>query len=178
MEERPQNVAIMDVFSKLAQDRIIFIDDEITDDLANEIVAQLLIMNASSDEKITVFINSPGGSVYAGLAIYDIAKFIKCPIETVCIGNASSMGAFLMFMGEKRSATKHARIMFHQPSTRIIGTAEEIEIYNNQMQTLKKELYDIVQEHTTMTNLEELFRVDTWYTAKEALDLGIIHKIL
>lgn len=168
----------MDVFSKLAQDRIIFIDEEITSELANGVIAQMLILDSISDQPIRVYINSPGGSVHDGLAIYDVAHLLKSPIETVCIGLSASMAAVLMLMGSKRSMTKHSRIMFHQPSQAMWGKADEIEINNDQLQKLKKEMYSIVEEKTSLTGVETLFRLDTWYNAQEALDANIITNIL
>ena len=116
VEERQKNVAVMDVFSRLIQERIIFIDDVIDDDLANGVIAQLLHLDSLDKKKpINIYINTPGGGVYSGLAIYDIAKLISAPIRTVCIGMAASMGVPLMLMGTERCATKHSRIMIHQP---------------------------------------------------------------
>ncbi|MGV8961904.1 MAG: ClpP family protease [Candidatus Saccharimonadaceae bacterium] len=178
VEERSKNVVIMDVFSKLAQERIIFIDDVIDDSLANGVIAQLLYLDSVGHDQIDVYINSPGGSVYDGFAIYDVSKLIKSPIRTVCVGMAASMAAVLMFMGKERCGTQHSRIMFHQPSGRASGTSEEIQISHEEIQKVKKELYEIVEQHTTLTGVEQLFRLDTWYTAKEAIECGILTCIL
>lgn len=179
VEERQKNVVIMDVFSKLIQERIIFIDDEIDNELANNVIAQMLYLDSvDQSREINIYINSPGGSVYDGLAIYDTSKLIKSPIRTVCMGLAASMGAILMLMGTERCATKHSRIMLHQPSGYARGTADDIEITHEEIQKLKKELYDIVEENSNLTNVEQLFKLDTWYTAKEALEAGLITKIL
>lgn len=178
VEERPKNIAVMDVFSKLIQDRIIFIDEEITPELANGVIAQMLILDAANSNPIRIYINSPGGSIYDGFAIYDVAKLLKSPVETVCIGLAASMAAVLMLMGEKRYATKHSRIMFHQPSQHMWGKADEIEIDNEQLQIVKKEFFAIVEERTLLTNVNELFRLDTWYNAEDALKFNIITNIL
>jgi ATP-dependent Clp protease protease subunit len=178
VEEKPGNIAIMDVFSKLAQERIIFIDSHIDEELANGVIAQMLYLDSLSNDPISLYINSPGGSVYDGLAIYDVAEIIKSPVNTVCIGMAASMGAILMLIGKERSITKHARIMLHQPSGGAIGTVEDIKISYEQIEKLKKEMYEIVESKTSITNAEELFRNDVWYTAKEALEKGLVTKIL
>lgn len=178
VEQSQKNIVIMDVFSKLVQERIIFIDGVIDDQLANGIIAQLLHLDSISKELINIYINSPGGSVYDGLAIYDTSKIIKSPIRTVCVGMAASMGAILMLMGKERCATKHSRLMLHQPSGVAYGTADDIEITHEEIQKLKKELYTIVEENSNLTNVEQLFKLDTWYNSKEALEAGLITKIL
>ena len=178
VEERPRNVVVMDVFSKLVQERIIFIDNVIDDELANGVIAQMLYLDSVNNNTINVYINSPGGSVYAGLGIYDTSKLIKSPIRTVCVGMAASMGAVLMLMGKERCATKHSRIMLHQPSGGAIGTADDIAITHEEIQKLKKELYEIVESNSNLTNIEQLFKLDTWFTASEALEAGLITKIL
>lgn len=178
VEERAKNIVVMDVFSKLVQERIIFIDEPINSELANGVIAQMLYLDSISKEPINVYINTPGGSVYDGLAIYDVSKLIKSPIKTVCIGLAASMGAVLMLMGSERGATKHSRIMLHQPSSAAIGTSDEIQIVHEELQKLKAEIYQIVEENTKLTNVEQLFKLDTWYTASEALECGLLTKIL
>lgn len=178
VEERSKNVVVMDVFSKLIQERIIFIDDVIDDDLANGVIAQLLYLDSLSSNPIDIYINTEGGSVLDGLAIYDVANLIKSPIRTVCVGMAASMGAILMLMGTEREATKHSRIMLHQPSGRAWGSSDDIQIIHEEIQKYKKELYNIVEANTTLTNVEQLFKLDTWYTAEEALECGILTKIL
>lgn len=178
VEERGKNAIIMDVFSKLVQERIIFIDDVIDDELANGVIAQMLYLDSINQSKISIYINTPGGSVQSGLAIYDVAHLIKSPIKTVCIGVAASMGAILMLMGAEREATKHSRIMLHQPMGGVIGTSDEIAITHEEIQKLKKELYEIVESKTDLKNVEPLFKNDTWYTASEALNVGILTKIL
>lgn len=179
VEERQKNIVIMDVFSKLIQERIIFIDGPIDDELANGVIAQMLYLDSlNKDEQINIYINSPGGSVYDGLAIFDASELIKAPIRTVCVGMAASMGAVLMLMGKERCATRHSRLMLHQPSAMAVGTADEIEITHEEVQKLKKELYEIVESKSNLVNVEQLFRLDTWYTAQEALEAGLITKIL
>lgn len=178
VEERAKNVVIMDVFSKLVQERIIFIDEPIDDELANGVIAQLLYLDSIDKSQISVYINSPGGSVYSGLAIYDVAHLIESPIKTVCIGMAASMGAILMLMGTEREATKHSRIMLHQPSGGAVGTADDISITHEQIQKVKKEMYTIVEEKTSLTDVETLFKNDVWYTAAEALECGLLTKVL
>lgn len=178
VEEKPGNIAVMDVFSKLVQERIIFIDSAINDELANGVIAQMLYLDSLNHDPISLYINSPGGSVYDGLAIYDVANLLKSPINTVCVGHAASMACILMLIGKERSMTKHARIMMHQPSGGVIGNAKEIEITYQEIEKLKKELYSIIEEKTNIVDAEELFKWDVWYTSVEALEKGLITKIL
>lgn len=178
VEESPRNIAIMDVFSKLIQERIIFIDDVIDNELANGVIAQLLFLDAMNNREICIYINSPGGLVSGGLAIYDVARLVKSPIKTICIGMAASMAAVLMMVGKERCATKHSKLMLHQPSGGVIGTAEDIRISHEEIQKDQKILYSIIEENTSLTNVEQLFRLDTWFNAKEALDCGILTRIL
>lgn len=181
VEERPKNVAVMDVFSKLIQERIIFIDDVIDDDLANGVIAQMLYLDSlDSKTPIDVYVNTPGGSVYAGLAIYDISEKIKAPIRTVCMGLVASMGVPLTLMGKERCATKRTRFMIHQPSGGAFGTASDVKISVKEIETLEKELYSIIAEKTGKT-YEEVVKDcdrDYWMSAEEALSYGIITKIL
>ena len=178
-EESAKNIAIMDVFSKLAQQRIIFIDSIIDDELSNGIIAQMLYLDSVNKTKeISIYINSPGGSVYDGLAIYDVAKLIKSPIRTVCVGKAFSMGALLMLMGKERCATKHSSFMLHQPSTLAEGKIDDIKITYEHVEKLKVILNTIIEENSLITNTNELLKWDTWYTAEEALACGLITKIL
>lgn len=179
VQESSQNVVIMDVMSRLVQDRIIFIGDVITGDLANGVIAQMLYLDSKdSSLPISIYINTPGGSVYDGLAIYDIAMKIKSPIHTVCIGMAASMGAILMLCGEKRQMTKHGRIMIHQPQGRTGGTCDEIEIECAEIVKLKAELFEIIEERTPIENARELFKLDKWYSSTEALEIGLVTEIL
>lgn len=178
VEERPKNIAVMDVFSKLIQQRIIFIDDVIDDDLANGVIAQMLYLDSLNNKPINIYINTGGGSVYSGFAIYDVSKLIKSPIRTVCVGMAASMGAVLMLMGKERCGLKHSRIMLHQPSAGVVGTSVDIEITAEEVKKVRRELYDIVEENTSLTDVEKTFLFDTWYTAKEALDCGLLTEIL
>ena len=179
VEERSQNLAVMDVFSKLIQERIIFIDGPIDDDLANGIIAQMIYLNSlSNTETINIYINSPGGGVISGLAIYDISKLIQAPIRTTCVGMAASMAAILMLMGKERCGLKHSRIMLHEVSSGIEGKTKDIESSFNLHKDLEKELCNIVEENTSVENIKELFKVDKWYTAEEAKSVGLITKIL
>src|SRR5436190_3502965 len=151
IEERPMNIAVMDVYSRLMMDRIIFMGYPVTDEVANIITAQLLFLESTDRTRdIQMYINSPGGSVYAGLGMYDTMQFITPDIATICTGMAASMGAVLMCAGAhgKRTALKHSRIMMHQPSAGAGGQASDIEITVNQIRLLKKELYDIIAHHT------------------------------
>ena len=178
VEERAKNVAVMDVFSKLIQERIIFIDDVIDEELTNGVIAQMLYLDSLNQKQINIYINSPGGQVYQGLAIYDVAMKLKSPIRTVCIGMAASMGAILMLMGSTRSITKHGRIMLHQLSNGVWGKLSDIEIVFNESIKLEKELYLLIEEKTNITDAKTRFRDDVWFNAEEALEAGIVTEIL
>ena len=179
VEEKGKSTVIMDVFSKLIQERIIYIDGEIDDVLANEVIAQMLYLNSiDSKKQISIYINSPGGSVMDGLAIYDVSEIITAPIRTVCVSEAASMGAILMLMGDERCALKHSRIMLHEVAGHNFGKTKDAAVRFKLQTDLQKELYDIVKQKTNLVNIEEMFKLDTWWTAKEALDCGILTKIL
>lgn len=183
IEERKLNVASMDVFSRLMMDRIIFLGVPIDDDVANIIQAQLLFL-ASSDEggDITVYLNTPGGSVSAGLAIYDTMQIVSPDVATVCTGMAASMGAVLLCAGTqgKRAALPHSRVMIHQPLGGARGQASDIEIAAREILKTKKELYTIISEHTGKP-YEKIVADgdrDYWMTSAEALEYGMIDEIL
>jgi ATP-dependent Clp protease protease subunit len=179
VEERQKNIVIMDVFSKLIQERIIFIDDEITNELANDVIAQMMYLDhLDAKTPIKVYINSYGGSIPAGLAIYDVSKIITAPINTYCLGTAASMAAILLLMGKERYITKHSRTMLHQPSGGVMGTVEDIGITYKEIEKYKSDLYKIIKENTLILNPEELFRLDTWFNAEESLENGLVTKIL
>lgn len=179
IEESSRNIAIVDALSNLIKDRIIFIDGEIDEDMANGVIAQLLHLNSEDPNKVIhIYINSFGGSVYDGLAIYDISKIISAPIRTVCIGKAASMAAILMLMGDERCSTENARFMLHQPSGGTYGNAEELKIYVEEMAAIKKILYDIIKSKTNIDNPYEECLFDRWYSSQDALESGIIHEIL
>ncbi len=183
MEERRLNVAQMDVFSRLMMDRIIFLGTGIDDQVANIVTAQLLFLESSDASKdIQIYINSPGGSVYAGLGIYDTMQIIKPDVATICTGIAASMGAVLLVAGEKgkRSALKHSRVMIHQPSGGAQGVASDMEINLREMLKLKKELYDIISEHSGQTYewVEKASDRDYWMTSSEAKDYGMVDEVL
>lgn len=179
VEESKQNVAIMDVFSKLIQQRIIFIDSPIDDKLSNGVIAQMLYL-ASSDNhsKIDVYINSPGGSITAGLAIYDVSRLINTPIRTVCVGEASSMAAILMLMGEERCGLKHSRFMLHQASGGAIGNTEDLKTQLKEIEILQNALYNIIKEKTNLKEVDEWLKFDRYFSSEEALEYGLITKIL
>lgn len=183
LEERQLNVTQMDVFSRLMMDRIIFLGTQIDDYTANTLQAQMLYLDSSDPGKdISIYINSPGGSVYAGLGIYDTMQFIGCDVATICTGMAASMAAVLLVAGKegKRSALKHSRVMIHQPMGGVQGQASDIEITAQEIQKLKKELYTIIAEHSH-TDYEKVWADsdrDHWMTAPEALEYGMIDKIL
>ena len=183
LEERQLNVTQMDVFSRLMMDRIIFLGTQVDDYTANVIQAQLLYLDSSDPGKdISIYLNTPGGSVYAGLGIYDTMQFISSDVATICTGMAASMGAVLLVAGEKgkRSALKHSRIMIHQPSGGAEGVASDMEINLRQMLKLKSELYQIIADHSgnTFEQIEKDSDRDHWMTSQEALDYGMIDRVL
>ena len=183
IEERQLNVAQMDVFSRLMMDRIIFLGTAINDQVANIIQAQLLFLESvDSSKDISIYINSPGGSVYAGLGMYDTMQFIKPEIATICTGMAASMGAVLMCAGQKgkRSALPHSRIMIHQPMGGAQGQASDIEITAREILKLKEELYQIIAKHSgqKIDKVHNDSDRDYWMKAEEALKYGMIDEIL
>ena len=183
IEERKLNVASMDVFSRLLMDRIIFLGVPIDDDVANIIQAQLLFL-ASTDSKadVSVYLNTPGGSVSSGLAIYDTMQLIEPDVATICTGMAASMGAVLLCSGVKgkRSALPHSRVMIHQPLGGANGQASDIEIAAREIMKVKKELYTILAEHTgkPYETIEADGDRDFWMSSAEALEYGMIDEIL
>jgi len=183
IEERQLNVASMDVFSRLMMDRIIFLGLPIDDHVANIIQAQLLYLDSSDPGKdIQIYFNTPGGSVHAGLGIYDTMQYISADIATICTGMAASMGAVLLTAGEKgkRSALKHSRIMIHQPVGGAEGQASDIEITVREIVKIKRELYEIIALHSgnTVKKVEKDSDRDYWMTSQEAKDYGMIDEIL
>jgi ATP-dependent Clp protease, protease subunit len=183
IEERPMNMAIMDVFSRLMMDRIIFLGTGIDDYVGNIITAQLLFLESLDAQKdIQIYVNSPGGSVYAGLGIYDTMQYVRPDVATICVGMAASMGAVLLCAGTegKRTALKHSRVMIHQPLGGASGQASDIEITAKEIQKLKKELYDIISTHSGKT-YDEVWADsdrDYWMTATEAKEYGMIDEVL
>jgi len=183
IEERQLNVAQMDVFSRLMMDRIIFLGTGIDDQVANIIQAQLLFLQSVDNKKdIQIYLNSPGGSVYAGLGIYDTMQYITPEVATICTGMAASMGAVLMCAGAKgkRAALKHARVMIHQPLGGAEGQASDIEITAREIQKLKKELYEIIAKHSGQT-YDKVWADsdrDYWMTSEEAKAYGMVDEIL
>jgi ATP-dependent Clp protease, protease subunit len=183
IEERQLNVASMDVFSRLMMDRIIFLGTGINDYVANIVQAQLLFLESTDSKKdIQIYINSPGGSVYAGLGIYDTMQYINADVATICTGMAASMGAVLMCAGQagKRTALKHSRVMIHQPLGGAQGQATDIEITAREIQKLKKELYDIIALHSGQT-YDKVWADsdrDYWMTAEEAKAYGMVDEVL
>jgi ATP-dependent Clp protease, protease subunit len=183
IEERQLNVASMDVFSRLMMDRIIFLGLPIDDYVANIIQAQLLYLDSTDPGKdIQIYFNSPGGSVHAGLGIYDTMQYISADIATICTGMAASMGAVLLTAGTKgkRSALKHSRIMIHQPMGGAEGQASDIEITAREIMKLKKELYEIIALHSgnSYEQVEKDSDRDHWMTALEAKEYGMIDEVL
>ena len=182
LEERQLNVTQMDVFSRLMMDRIIFMGTEVNDYTANVIQAQLLYLNSvDSDKDISIYLNTPGGSVYAGLGIYDTMQFVKSDVATICTGMAASMGAVLLVAGAegKRAALPPSRIMIHQPMGGAQGQVSDMEITVKEILKLKKELYQIIADHShnSIERIEKDSDRDYWMTAQEALDYGMIDRI-
>ncbi|MBN8665530.1 MAG: ATP-dependent Clp protease proteolytic subunit [Chitinophagales bacterium] len=183
IEERPLNVASMDVFSRLMMDRIIFLGEGINDYVANIVTAQLLFLESTDRTRdIQMYINSPGGSVYAGMGIYDTMQFISPDVSTICTGIAASMGAVLLCAGVngKRTALKHSRIMLHQPSGAIGGQATDIEITAREIKKIKQELYEVISNHSGKdieTVAADCDR-DFWMTAAEAKAYGLVDEVL
>ena len=183
MEERQLNVTQLDVFSRLMMDRIIFLGTQVEEYTANVIQAQLLYLDSSDPGKdISLYINSPGGSVYAGLGIYDTMQYIQSDVSTICTGMAASMAAVLLVAGQKdkRFALKHSRVMIHQPMGGISGQASDIEITSREILKLKKELYTIISDHSGQ-DYDKVYADsdrDYWMTADEAKDYGMIDKVL
>ena len=183
LEERQLNVTQMDVFSRLMMDRIIFLGTEIDDYTANTLQAQLLYLDSVDPGKdISIYLNSPGGSVHAGLGIYDTMQFVSSDVATICTGMAASMAAVLLVAGceGKRSALTHSRVMIHQPMGGAQGQASDIEITAREIQKLKKELYTIIAEHSH-TDFDKVWADsdrDYWMTAEEARQYGMIDQVL
>ena len=183
IEERQLNIATMDVFSRLMMDRIIFLGVPINDYVANIIQAQLLYMESVDPKKdIQIYLNTPGGSVYAGLGIYDTMQYIAPDVATICTGIAASMGAVLLCAGTdgKRTALKHSRVLIHQPMGGAEGQASDIEITAREISKLKKELYEIISKHSKQ-DYEKIWKDsdrDYWMTAMEAKEYGMIDEVL
>ena len=183
IEERQLNAVAMDVFSRLMMDRIIFLGTGINDQVANIVQAQLLFLESADNSKdISIYINSPGGSVYAGLGMYDTMQFIKPDVATICTGMAASMGAVLMCAGEKgkRSALPHSRIMIHQPMSGTQGQVSDMEIAVNETIKVRDELYNILAKHSgkTYDEIKADSDRDYWMTAKEAQAYGMVDEVL
>ncbi|GDX47758.1 MAG: ATP-dependent Clp endopeptidase proteolytic subunit ClpP [Bacteroidota bacterium] len=183
IEERPMNVASMDVFSRLMMDRIIFLGDPINDYVANVIQAQLLFLESTDARRdIQIYLNSPGGSVYAGLGIYDTMQYIGPDVATICTGIAASMAAVLLCAGTKgkRTGLRHSRVMIHQPLGGVEGQASDIEITAREILKLKKELYEIISNHSGQPykRVEKDGDRDYWMMAEEAKEYGMIDEVL
>ena len=183
IEERQMNVASMDVFSRLMMDRIIFMGVPVSDYVANVIQAQMLFLEGVDPKRdIQMFINSPGGSVIAGMGIYDTMQYVSPDVGTICTGLAASMGAVLLTAGTKgkRTCLEHSRVMIHQPSGGMQGQFSDMEISYNLIKQLRKELYDILALHSgkTFKDIEKDSERDKWMTAKEAKSYGLIDEVL
>ena len=183
IEERPMNIAVMDVYSRLMMDRIIFLGYPINDEVANIVTAQMLFLESTDRHRdIQMYINSPGGSVYSGLGVYDTMQYITPDVSTICIGMAASMAAVLLCAGTngKRTALRHSRVMMHQPSGAIGGQASDIDITVNEIRKLKKNLYDIIAYHTgkPVKTIEKDSDRDYWLTSDEAKEYGLVDEVL
>src|SRR5210317_1437517 len=183
IEERQLNIASMDIFSRLMMDRIIFLGVPINDQVANIVMGQLLFLDSTDPNRdIQIYINSPGGSVYAGLGIYDTMQIVSSDVATICTGIAASMAAVLLCAGTtgKRAALKHSRTMIHQPLGGAQGQASDMEITVNEIKKLKKELYDIIATHSgqTFKKVEKDSDRDYWMTSEEAKAYGMVDDIL
>jgi len=183
IEERQLNVAQMDVFSRLMMDRIIFLGTQVDDYTANVVQAQLLYLDSADQGKdISLYLNSPGGAVYAGLGIYDTMQFISSDVSTICTGMAASMAAVLLVAGSKgkRFALKHSRVMIHQPMGGVQGQASDMEITVREIQKIKKELYSIISSHSgqSIEQIEKDSDRDYWMTATEAKEYGMIDEVM
>ena len=183
IEQSSRGERSFDIFSRLLRERIIFLGDEIDDDLANVIVAQLLLLDSENPEKdIMIYINSPGGVITSGMAIYDTMMHIRCDISTICIGEACSMGAFLLNAGTagKRIALPHARVMIHQPSGGARGQATDIMIEAAEIARIKKEMNELMAKHSgqSIERIEKDVERDYFLSAEEAKDYGLVDKVL
>src|SRR5689334_14441893 len=183
IEERPMNVAVMDVYSRLMMDRIIFLGYPINDEVANIVTAQLLFLDSTDRTRdINMYINSPGGSVYSGLGIYDTMQYVSPDVATICIGMAASMGSLLLSAGTngKIAALRHSRVMLHQPSGAIGGQATDIEITVREIKKLKQELNEIYSRHSGQNTdrIQEDIQRDYWMTAAEAKEHGLVDEVL
>lgn len=183
IEERPMNIAVMDVYSRLMMDRIIFLGYPINDEVANIVTAQMLFLESTDRTRdIQMYINSPGGSVYSGLGVYDTMQYITPDVSTICIGMAASMAAVLLTAGSKgkRTALKHSRVMMHQPSGAIGGQASDIDITVNEIRKVKKNLYDVISFHTgkSLKQVEKDCDRDYWLTSEEAKEYGLVDEVL
>lgn len=182
LEERRNHAQAIDIYSRLLEDRIIYMGEVFDSETCNMIVAQLLYLDSLSNDPINIYINSPGGSVIDGLSIIDAINFIKSPVYTICTGIAASMGAVLLSCGEKghRSVLPHSRVMIHQVSNKLYGTYSDLEIELKQTERCKKDIYNILANNLgkSYDEIEKLCDRNNWFIGKEAVDLGIVDKIL
>ena len=177
IERSNENLIVVDVTSRLLQDRIVMIDDVIDSNLANTVMKTLLYLDSISNETINIYINSVGGQVNQGLALYDLSKTLKSPIRTICFAEAYSMAAVLMFMGKERIAMKNSRFMLHQIRGGTIGTFKEMQISVEEANCLQSVIYDIIRENTNIKDPEKELLFDKWMNSKEALSCGLITEI-
>lgn len=184
VEERTNNIAVLDVYSKMAQDRIIWIRGEIDERLANGIMSQLMYLDSLNNDEITIYINSPGGYVYQGFGIIDVMRIVKSPIKTIVVGQAMSMAAAIAVCGDTRMATKHSTFMFHQPSGGTWGKSSDMEVTLEEIVRIRAILYDIILEKTQIgpysgdKHVTEIFKDDWYVDATTAYELNVIDEIL
>lgn len=178
LEKSSQHLSTLDVFSKLAQNRILFLGGDITEDSANVTIAQLLYLDSISKSDITLYVSSHGGSVYDGMAICDTIDLLKSNVNTIIVGKACSMGAIIALYGKERYALKSSKIMLHQPSGGTYGNATELEIYVNELNKEKVKIFNIIKQKTLMSLPEDELLFDKWMDPEEALKYNIITKIL
>lgn len=180
LESGNTHLITLDVFSRLQKDRIVFLGMEIDNDVANTIIAQLLYLDSQSHEPIQLYLNTPGGSVSAGLAIYDTMNIIKSPVNTICVGMAASMGSILLVNGKTRSILPHSRVLIHQPSGWTEGKASDMLIDMKELEKMKKELCQILADKTKQSydQIWNDFDRDRWFDAEEAVSYGLVDKIV
>ena len=178
VEERKQNVVIMDSLSKLVQERVLFINEDITPEMASDIVSQLIYLDSLNNKEISIYINSPGGSIYDGLAIIDVMRIIKSPIKTVCIGKAMSMAAIILICGDIRLASENATIMLHSASGGTWGKIGDLDIYIKEANRLQNIMFNFIKNKTKISDLNKIEIYDIYYNAEQAKELGIVDEIL
>lgn len=178
VEKSSDNLIVMDVYSKLSESRIVFIDDVITSKLCNSLIAQLLYLDASNSEDIHIYINTPGGDVYAGLALFDVIKRLRSKVIITALGICASMGFILLLSSPHRTALKHTKFMIHEVSGGSVGTVSDIKITSKEMENLWEDLYEILQSELSLPYSKEELSKDRWFNTEEAKNIGLIKSVL